>query len=260
VTGLGTQEQIFTGVIVNTPLTPNVIQVGSPLGSFYGYHFDGVYQLSDFEANGTTLKPGVASFGTPRPGYYKFKDVGGTDGKPDGLVNEYDRNVIGDANPNHFGGMNNTFTYKALSLSTFISWQYGNDIFNWSNSVLQGSAYNNLKADYYTNMWTANNQQTNVPTYADAAGRQTPSTYFLKDGSFMRFQNVTLKYTLPQSFVRKARMTYFDIYLSADNVALITSYDGYDPELISPDPRNIGVDYFSYPRPKTYTIGINARF
>jgi len=260
VISIGTQEQIFTGVIVNTPITPNVIQVGSPLGSLYGYIFDGVYQPTDFETNGTTLKSGVVSFGTPRPGYYKFKDISGAEGSPDGVVNDYDRTVIGNPNPKHFGGMNNTFSYKGLSLSTFISWQYGNDILNWSNSVLQGSSYNNLKADYYRNMWTTNNQETNVPNYVDATGRNSPSTYYIQDGSFLRLQNVTLKYILPKSLIKTAKIGYVDIVLSADNVALLTNYDGYDPELTSPDPRNIGVDYFSYPRPKTYTMGINVRF
>jgi hypothetical protein len=109
-------------------------------------------------------------------------------------------------------------------------------------------------------MWTINNQNTNVPAYTDPAGRQSQSTYYIKDASFLRLQNVALTYTLPKSFLKKANISHVDVSLSADNVALFTNYDGYDPELTSPDPRNIGVDYFSYPRPKTYTLGINVRF
>jgi hypothetical protein len=260
VTGIGTQQQIITGNIVNSSVGPNIIKVGSPLGSLYGYVFDGVYQVADFEANGTTLKPGVASFGSPRPGFFKFKDISSVDGKLDGIVNDYDRTVIGNPNPTHFGGINNTFTYKGLSLSAFISWQSGNDLLNWSNSVLTGSAYNSLRADYYRNLWTINNQSTNVPSYTDPTGRQSPSTYYVKNGSFLRLQNVALAYTLPGSILKHAKISYADVSFSADNVALLTNYDGYDPELTSPDPRNIGVDYFSYPRPKTYTLAINLRF
>jgi hypothetical protein len=136
----------------------------------------------------------------------------------------------------------------------------GINLLNWSNSVLTGSSANNLLANYYRNMCTINNQNTNVPGYTDPAGRQSPSTYYIKDASFLRLQNVALTYTLPKPSLKKAKISYVDVSLSADNVALLTNYDGYDPELTSPDPRNIGVDYFSYPRPKTYTLGINVRF
>ncbi len=71
---------------------------------------------------------------------------------------------------------------------------------------------------------------------------------------------MAFKYSLPSALIRKIGMSYFDVTFSADNLVLFTNYDGYDPEVTSTDPGNIGVDYFSYPRPKTYTVGLNVRF
>lgn len=260
VISLGTQDQIITGLIVNSSVGPNIIKVGSPLGSLYGFIFDGVYKLTDFEANGTTLKAGVPVFGAPLPGKYKYRDISGVNGKADGFVNEYDRTIIGNSNPKHFGGIRNTFSYKRLSLSAFISWQYGNDILNWSNTLLQSSSYTNSRVDYYRNMWSLTNQESNVPISTDALGRQSQSTFAIQNGSFLRIQNVSLKYVLSPSLLKRAKITYIDISLSADNLAVFHNYNWYDPELTSPDPQNIGVDFFSYPRPKTYTIGVNVRF
>lgn len=260
VTELGSQKLILSGLVINSSVPPNAIQVGSPLGSLYGYIHDGVYQLSDFEADGTTLKAGVSAFGLPKPGYFKFRDINGANGLPDGFIDAYDRTIIGNANPNTFGGINNSFSYKGFTLSAFVSWQQGNDILNTSNSLLSGGGYSNLRADYYRNMWTLAHQETNVPNFADITGRQVQSSYYVKDGSFIRLQNVTFRYSLPTAFIKRMGMSYLDLTFSADNLALITNYDGYDPEVTSTDPQNIGVDYFSYPRPKTYTFGLNVRF
>ncbi len=260
VTQLGTQEQILSGLVINSAVPPNIIKVGLPLGSLYGYIHDGVYQLSDFDAGGIILKAGIPSFSVPKAGNFKFRDISGANGKPDGKIDAYDRAVIGNANPKNFGGINNTFSYKRLTFSAFLSWQYGIDLLNTSNSLMSGAGYNNLRADYYRNMWTLDRQETNVPNFSDIAGRNVQSSYYIKDGSFLRLQNVTFKYNLPTTLIKKIGMSYLDLSFSADNLILISDYDGYDPEVTSTDPGNIGVDYFSYPRPKTYTIGLNVRF
>ncbi len=260
VSKLGTQEQILSGLVINSSVPPNIIRVGLPLGSLYGYIHDGVYQLSDFEAGGTTLKAGIPVFGVPMAGNFKFRDISGPTGKPDGKVDAYDRAVIGNANPKNFGGINNSFTYKRITFSAFLSWQYGNDILNSSNSLMSGAGYNNLRADYFHSMWTLDRQDTNIPNFSDISGRNVQSSYYIKDGSFLRLQNVAFKYSFPTAFIRRIGMSYFDVTFSADNLVLFTNYDGYDPEVTSTDPGNIGVDYFSYPRPKTYTVGFNVRF
>lgn len=260
VTGLGTQTTIYTGLINSTNFPPpNVIQVGQPLGSLSGYIFDGVYQLSDFEADRVTLKPNVVVFGSPRPGYYKFRDITGPAGKPDGIVNSYDRTVIGNPNPKHFGGIRNVFTYKAVTLNTFLSWQYGNQLLYYSDYFLNGNAYNNATRKYYETLWTPTNPS-NTPVVNDATGRIETSTYYIKDASFLRLQNISLLYNLPESWSKRVRLSGASLSFSVDNLVLITNYPGYDPELTSVDQRNIGVDYFSYPRPKTYTVAFNVRF
>ncbi|HXI00813.1 MAG TPA: TonB-dependent receptor [Sphingobacteriaceae bacterium] len=257
---LGTQSMILTGRLVNSQVAPNIIKLGSSLGSLYGYVQEGIYQMDDFLPNTTTLKSGIPSFGAPRPGYLKFKDLSGAAGVPDGIVDAYDRTIIGNANPKHFGGIGNAFSYKRVSLSAFISWQYGNDILNWSDYFLSGASYNNLKSDFYNNMYTATRPSNTVPNYADITGRNVPSSYYIQDGSFVRLQNLTLKYSFPRALLKKVKVSFLDLSLSADNLAVFTDYNGYDPELTSTDPQNIGTDFFSYPRPKTYTVGLNIRF
>ncbi|MDF3078982.1 MAG: TonB-linked outer membrane protein SusC/RagA family [Sphingobacteriaceae bacterium] len=260
VLALGTQSQILTGDLINSTVAPNVIQPGYSLGSFYGYIQDGLYQPDDFEANGTTLKADVPRYNSPRAGYLKFKDISGPAGLPDGIINAYDRTVIGNSNPKHFGGIRNTFGYKNVSLSTFFSWQVGNQLINWNRYILSGVGNNNLLADYYHEMWTPTNTNTTTPVYLDIAGRNESSTMYVKDASFLRFQNLTLNYSLPQQLTRRMKMAALGVFFSADNIVLFTNYEGYDPEITSTNPNNFGVDYFSYPRPKTYTFGLNARF
>jgi hypothetical protein len=113
-----------------------LVKVGQPAGLMYGFVTEGFYPIEDFNYNAGvyTIKPGVAVngvYGTPQPGMLKWRDISGPNGVPDGVITaDYDRTVIGDANPKFTGGWNNQFTWKSFDMSVFVNFVYGNDIYN----------------------------------------------------------------------------------------------------------------------------------
>jgi TonB-linked SusC/RagA family outer membrane protein len=257
---LGSQSEIPLGSLVGSTANPNILKEGYSSTSLYGYVADGLYQTSDFESNGT-LKSGVAAYGTPTPGFLKFKDISGPNGIPDGLINEYDLTIIGDATPKGFGGLRNTFKYKNLSLSVFVSYQYGNEILNWNTFHLGGRLNNNLITELFQNSWTPENTNTSIPSLNSLTNKTVSSSYYVQDASFIRLQNVQLSYLVPSKLCAKIGLKNIGINLSADNLAILTNYKySYDPEVTSTNPSTYGVDFFSYPRQRSYTLGLNVKF
>lgn len=256
VVDLGTQDYIQIGRLPpGAGIAPNVLAEGFPVGSFYGYTFDGLYQQEDFDTEGNLLE-GIPAYGTPQPGYMKFKDISGPDGTPDGVVDALDRSVIGDPTPKHFGGLGNRFSYKNFDLNIFFQWQYGHELLNWSTFYLSGRAANNLRRDIFLNQYTPENTNTNIPTYEDESGRSVISTYYLEDASFLRLQNITLRYNLDKTVLDNIGLESASLGLIIDNLFLWTDYSGLDPEQTSYG-QNTGTDFFGYPRPRTFSLNLN---
>ena len=261
-----------------------IVKVGAPVGSMYGLINDGFYKVDDFDYDANTqtytLKPGVpndisVTGLTPQPGIIKYKDLNG-----DSLVNyNDDATIIGNANPKFFGGLNQQFTYKNFDLSIFVNFQYGNDIFN-DNKIEFGSGYTpnaNLLA-IEKNRWRTVDENGNVVTdpkaLADLNKNATlwrpittgsafyPQSYAVEDGSFLRLNNITLGYTLPQSLTQKIKIQRFRAYITLNNLAVLTNYSGYDPEVNTrrSTPVTPGIDFSAYPRSTSYIFGINATF
>jgi len=254
-----------------------LVKVGEPVGQMYGFVTDGFYKIEDFDyANGIyTLKAGVPNgsgiFGTPQPGSLKLKDLNG-----DNLINlDNDRQIIGDANPKFTGGWNNQFTYKNFDMSVFVNFVYGNDIYN-ANKIewTDGSFLNLNMLDIMKNRWTNINSSGQVvtdPTQLAALNQNATmwspvrnQRYYLhswaiEDGSFLRINNVTLGYTLPKSIIQKAKIASLRFYVTVNNLATITSYSGFDPEISTrrSDPLTQGVDFAGYPRARAWLFGAN---
>ena len=215
-----------------------IVQVGKPLGNFYGYVFDGIYQ-NQAEVN-------KLSSSSARVGAVKFKDL--------------DRTIIGNANPDFIFGIGNDFSYKDFDLSFLFQGTYGNDIMNLmtvtfselpSNSNNTGNAFRYVK-DSWRGEGTSNTQQ------ALNEGVGPASTRFIEDGSYIRLKNLTLGYTLPKSLTSQWGISNLRLYISGQNLFTITGYSGYDPEVSSRTGNyNLGFDGGSYPAIRSYTFGLN---
>ncbi|WP_245812627.1 SusC/RagA family TonB-linked outer membrane protein [Belliella buryatensis] len=257
------------------------IQVGKPVGTMWGLVTDGFYQISDFDfvggqyilRDGVADNRGITSI-APRPGSLKFKDLNG-----DGVVDDNDRTAIGNATPKFFGGLNQQFTYKNFDASIFMNFVLGNDILN-ANKLEFSSGYtpnSNLLAimnDRFTNVNSAGQVVTD-PTELAALNADakiwtpltTASSFYMhswaiEDGSFLRINNVTLGYTLPNKLLQQYKIQRVRFYATGNNLAIFTNYTGYDPEVNTRrrTPMTPGVDYSAYPRARTFIAGVNITF
>lgn len=258
-----------------------LLKVGEPVGLMYGFVTDGFYKVEDFNYNATTqtytLKQGIAAnlvYGTPQPGMLKWKDIDG-DGQ---ITADKDRTVIGNANPKFIGGWNNQFAYKDFDLSIFVNWVVGNDIYNANKIEMTDGAFPNLNMlsimkDRWTNINDAG-QVVKDPTELAALNanatiwspvrvqRYWLHSWAVEDGSFLRLNNLTFGYTLPQVLTKRAKISKLRAYATVNNLATFTKYTGYDPEVNTrrSDPLTQGVDFAGYPRTKTWVMGINLTF
>lgn len=241
-----------------------VARVGSALGQIYGYAFDGVYQTSDFNMTPDgkmILKPGIPDMSehagrTVEPGMVKYKDVDG-----DGVITTADRTVIGNGLPKWYGGITNTFNYKNIDLSFMFQFNYGNDVYNATrmfNTQSQDERSNQLAE--VADRWTTTHASNRVPS---AKGYVKYELYsrFIEDGSFLRLKNITLGYTFPNKWTRKAYISRLRVYGTAQNLFCLTKYSGYDPEVnMKSSPLMPGFDWGAYPKSKVFTFGVEVQF
>ncbi|MET0394394.1 MAG: TonB-dependent receptor [Chitinophagaceae bacterium] len=258
VVSLGGTSSIPVAISGHIETVGRVIE-GQPLGTGYGFIFDGIYQEDDFvdPASGTyVLKPGVVKRAglTVQPGYFKFKDLTG-----DNEIDSRDATVISNSNPKHFGGLNNTFSYKGIDLSIFFQWSYGNDIMNVGRYRYEGYQANNLSTDFWYNRWTPDNPSNEYPALF-AEGRYDASTYYVEDGSYLRLKNVTIGYSLPAGLIKRMHIKGFHVFITGENLVTWTNYSGFDPEVASRYALMPGLDMISYPRARSFTAGVNVQF
>lgn len=283
VTNLGTVSQLTrnSGWQGSDGTDDYLVKVGEPVGLMYGFVTDGYYKVDDFTFNATTntytIKPGIpvnSVYGVPQPGMLKWKDIDG-----DGLVTaDKDRTVIGNANPKFIGGWNNQFSYKNFDLSVFMNWVVGNDIYNANKIEMTDGAFPSLNMlEFMKDRWTNINDQGQVVTDPTALAalnanakiwspvrvqRYWLHSWAVEDGSFLRINNLTLGYSLPSDLLKKIKLSRFRAYATVNNLATLTNYTGYDPEVNTrrSDPLTQGVDFAGYPRAKTWVFGVNLTF
>ncbi|QOG03926.1 TonB-dependent receptor [Flavobacterium sp. MDT1-60] len=259
------------------------VNVGSPIGLMYGYQSDGRYEVSDFDYNGTayTLKSGVANastvVGTVQPGYMKLKDING-----DGVVNNSDLTIIGDANPKATGGFAINANAYGFDFSAAFNYSIGNDIYNANKIEFttsnQNGQYRNLSSEMADGTrWTNLNPETgtlvtdptalaelnaNTTMWSPFMSRFVFSDWAVEDGSFLRLNTLTLGYTAPNSFTSAIHAIKVRCYLTATNVFVLTNYSGPDPEVSTRrnTPLTPGVDYSAYPRSRQLVFGLNLSF
>ncbi|MDR1810207.1 MAG: TonB-dependent receptor [Prevotella sp.] len=282
------------------------IWVGQPVGIIYGWITDGYYTTSDFErydeatkkyiiatdGNGNPVAPTTGLLGGKigiRPGTIKFKDISGPNGVPDGVVDDYDRTVIGDANPDFTGGFGFDGTFKDFDFAVNFSFVYGNDLYNankLATSQQYRTSYPNLlgfmnSGNRYTYLAEDGTVVTDLATLA-AMNEGANAKYWsplsfgnsnavihswaIEDGSFLRLQNITLGYTVPKKYTQKFACERLRAYCTVNNLWVLTNYSGYDPEVSTAGRGSVskqmipGLDYSSYPKSLTWTFGVNVTF
>ncbi|MBE7178804.1 MAG: hypothetical protein INR69_20555, partial [Mucilaginibacter polytrichastri] len=229
---------------------PTIVQVGKPIGQFYGYRTQGIIQQGD-----VGRIPVFSGF--TKAGDQRFVDLNG-----DGTISDADRVVLGTAQPKFTGAITNTFNYKGVDLSVFFQSVYGNSILNYNRADLETFTGNRQVSADALNRWTPTNTNTNIPRANSAASAVPLSDRFVEDGSFLRLKNVVLGYELPPSVARKIRAKKVRVYVSGQNLFTVTNYSGYDPEVSRNGQSNLygGIDFGNYPNYRTFLSGLNLSF
>ena len=232
-----------------------IIQVGQPLGTFYGYVYDGLFSTTDDIAS--SAQP------TAKPGDIRYKDISGPDGVPDGVINDLDRTIIGCAQPKLFGGFNNTFSYKNFDLNVNTIFTIGNDVYNGTRVTMENMQGSTNMFASTMNYWTPDNQNAPLPRPLRSKAVMRVSNQYVENGSYLRFQNITLGYNVPTEFLSFTKyVSGLRVYASLQNFFTITSYSGDNPEVSKYGQDNLGAGYdaFSYPFAKSVLFGLNVKF
>lgn len=218
---------------------------GYPINVFYGYVTDGIFQ------NQKEVHDHASQIGA-EPGDIRFKDL-----NHDGVINDEDRTVIGNPNPSHLFSINNSLTWRGFELSIYLQGVAGNKIFNANKIDLTGmsAAYNQLTD--VLSRWNGEGTSNVIPraVYSDPNGNNRISDRFVESGSYLRLKTISLSYNFPLQWVKILSVESARLTLSCENVATITGYSGFDPEVgIN------GIDLSSYPVSRTFNIGFNVNF
>ncbi len=251
VKSLGASTALESGGYRQGNITRTV--VGQPIGSFYGYVTDGLFQTQEevdehaFQSGGTA------------PGDIRFRDL-----NDDGVINDDDRTFIGNPFPDFTYGINGRVAFRGFDLSVLLQGVQGNELFAAYEYYTLGSGIFNLEEDAL-NRWTGPGTSTDVPrlTVSDPNLNTRISDRYVRDGSYLRLKNVTFGYTVPDRLfdavgasVRSAR-----VFVSGQNLLTLTGYEGFDPEI---GERNgvldRGIDRGVYPQSRTITVGLDFQF
>ncbi len=256
VLSLATPADIFGVGGPNFTNQTNVIRVGEPVGSFWGLVRLGTWSTAE-AAEAAKFKDYRG--GKPiLPGDIKYLDVNG-----DYAINDADRMIIGNGNPDGWGAWNNNFRYKNWELAIELQFMYGNDVLNMthhSGEDRTGLA-NSFKSvlDY----WTPEHQNTMIaaPRNPSAGYVTNVDTRWVEDGSFIRGKNLLLGYSFPGQTVQRLHLQRLRVYGSVQNFFLKTKFSGNDPEVTTyGDVFAQGQTFFDYPKPTTFTVGVNVAF
>jgi TonB-linked SusC/RagA family outer membrane protein len=214
----------------------NIIQVGQPLGTFWGLNYLGV---------------------NPATGNAIYEDR-----NEDGLITNSDAMVIGNAQPKFFGGITNTLEYKGFDLSIFFQYSFGNKVLNFSKAtfVNMGADLDNNQSIEALRRWQREGDITDVPRYVfGSTTNNLHSNRLLEDASYLRLKNLSIGYNIPAKYTQKAMLSNARVYVNATNLWTLTKYTGSDPEVSTLDGSTSaqGIDFFTLPQVRTIVVGLN---
>jgi len=265
--------------------------VGQQPWLFRGYIAEGLFQSVDEINNSPVRKDnnGNRLPADPTSGVWvgdvKYKDISGPNGKPDGVIDERDVTNIGNPWPKFFGGFTNTFTYKGFELSVLLTGTFGQDVYNHIAKVnsktstiyisrnLLENAINYARVAMKDGSPYLENPATNIPRFTNSQiandnNENITSSRWVEDGSFLRIKNISLSYNIPESFIAKQKVVKgVRATLGVQNIATITHYSGFDPEIGAYVGGNtyagnqaIGLDNGRYPLTPIYTLSLGVNF
>lgn len=247
-------SQSFFPVAPTGQVSPVIVKVGLPVGTFWGYSTAGLLTTQDvYGAKAAPKLAGVSQVTGDR----KYVDFNG-----DGVVTTADKHALGNAQPKFTGSFTNTFTYRNFDLSVFFQGSFGNKIFNLLQQQLEKTTTTSNVSAALLNRWDSVSRPNGTfPKVVNAPVMQVADVY-IEDGSFLRLKNIALGYTLPSEAATRIRARQARIVFSAQNLLTLTNYSGLDPEANYYDQNNLqpGIDYGVYPNSRTYTISLNLVF
>ncbi|MFB6248806.1 MAG: TonB-dependent receptor [Salinibacter sp.] len=235
----------------------HITQVGSPIGSYFGYKVEGVYQSQQEIENAPE-----DMVGDPSPGDLRFTDVNG-----DGRITPEDKTVTGSYQPDFTYGVTNTFRYAGFDLRVFLQGVEGREILNLTNRHLGNGEFNFNQYSFFLNRWQSPENPGNgeVPRPDRLTGlhgnNNRISEFQVNDGSYLNIREVTLGYTVQGSTLNDL-VQRLRLYASAQNLYMFTDYRGFNPMASIPtdDQLTIGQDYGAYPLQRTWSVGVDVNF
>ncbi|GAA5220276.1 TonB-dependent receptor [Membranihabitans marinus] len=233
--------------------------VGTPIGTFYGWKADGLYQnQTEIDTDPALANDERRDQELIQPGDVRFLDLNG-----DGQIDAEDRTILGDPFPDVTFGLNTSLDYKGFDLNVYILGVAGVEIFNADRMQGLDPTYSfNMYAETL-NRWTGENTSNSIPrmtTKRNNVNHRT-SDLFIEKGDFLRLKNLTLGYSLPNAITSKIGMASWRFYISGQNVITLTGYSGMDPELGYVDGNlQANVDYAQYPQARTFIFGTSIKF
>lgn len=224
-------------------------EVGLPVGYFYGYVTNGIFQ------NSQQVEDGPQRY-VSTPGDVRYKDL-----VADDIINEEDRTIIGNPWPDFVYGITFNCSYKNFDFSTFLQGSQGNDVLNIKMyDIESGNGYLNAPKGFLGRAWNGEGSTDRFHKISQNQGlNNLISDYFIEDGSYLRIKNLQIGYDLKGELPNIRGINQLRLYISIQNLLTLTRYSGLDPEIGSTDPKLTGIDQGFYPQSRIYTIGLNIK-
>lgn len=242
----------------------NITMIGQPIGMFYGWLSDGIFMNQSELDAGPIFNPGARD--ASRVGDVRFIDVSGPDGVADGIINSFDKTIMGSPYPDFYYGMTNNFSYKNISLSIGLQGSYGNKILALSRNQVANLRSRFRQLSIMNNYWKSEEEPGNgkSPRPNDTPTgnfRGTYSQLFLDEGTYLRINNISLSYLFPGSIASKLKLTNLRVYTTATNPFIFTEHVGFNPDVSrSNNALTPGNENYEYPLPKSIVFGLNIGF
>jgi TonB-linked SusC/RagA family outer membrane protein len=240
----GVDSTLVGGFLANGQ-SVTLTKEGLPIGAFYGYQVSGIYQNAE-QLNSL-----------PKESLSEVGDLIYVDSNNDGKINSKDRVFIGSPIPKFIYGLSFEASFKSFEFNLDFQGQTGNKIYNGKEAV-RPDLYN--FENHVIDRWTGEGTSNSEPKATVGGVNWLPSQRFLQDGSFIRLRNITIAYKVPDSSLKRLRLSNAKIFIRGTNVWTLTKFTGYTPEITSSDVLSAGIDNGIYPITAVYTTGININF